>query len=176
LRIVFASLVAVVFLTACTTSSTPPPPRVPAWDTIPPHVVQALCARLRMDAIATGTTTLVRVTQPLVTAESLAAVAQVTPKPTRHAQQGPIVNRAIPVDADSHGSCSWRLIDAGDPHLPDDMVVELSAPLANPFARREAGVFARVSLGTEHESWYWISLVPGPGGQWGVRFVSVLFR
>jgi hypothetical protein len=54
-------------------------------------------------------------------------------------------------------------------------VVELSSPLLNPYARREAGLFARVSSG-DHPSWYWIALAPAPDGSWRLRSVNVLFR
>lgn len=177
MRFAFATLFAILFLTACSTATpTPPPPTTPPWDSVPPHVVESLCRRLKMDAIATsGRTALVRVTQPLVTRENLAAVAGSTPERGR---KGPghlvTTNRAIPIEV-GDGTCEWRLADVRETFGSDEMVVELSAPVPNPFTRREAGLFARVSLGNEHESWYWISLVP-QGDQWPVRFVSVLFK
>lgn len=168
---------ALVLLTACsTTNSAPAGPRSPAWDSVPPYIVEALCRRLQMDAIATGTTTLVGTTQPLITAESLAAVAGATTKRDRKGPiDQPIVNRAIPIEVGTTGTCSWHVIDVREKQLSDDMVVELSAPLPNPYTKREAGLFARVKLGEDHQSWYWISLVP-VGGHWPVRFVSVLFK
>lgn len=177
MRLAFATLTAALFLSACSTSNPQPAaPTMPMWESVPPHVVEALCRRLKMDAIATsGATALVRVTQPLVTAENLAAVAGSTP---HRGRKGPgrlvTTNRAIPIET-AQGSCDWRLADVRESFGSDEMVVELSAPVPNPFTRREAGLFARVSLGDQHESWYWISLVPA-GGQWPVRFVSVLFR
>jgi len=177
LRLAFATLTAALFLSACsTTTATPSAPTMPAWDSVPPHVVEALCRRLQMDAISTsGATALVGITQPLVTRENLAAVAGSTPQRGR---KGPghlvTTNRAIPIET-GKGSCDWRLADVRESFGSDEMVVELSAPVPNPFTRREAGMFARVSLGDQHDAWYWISLVP-QGGQWPVRFVSVLFK
>jgi hypothetical protein len=53
------------------------------------------------------------------------------------------------------------------------MVVELSAPAANPFRRPEAGMFVRISLAGEHGQWYWISLLPTAGG-WVVGNIEAL--
>ena len=63
--------------------------------------------------------------------------------------------------------CTWKPIDALDPNREfDTMVVELSAPVANP-AHRAAGIVARVTLGGTHPSWYWIELNPRPSA-WAV--------
>jgi len=130
--------------------------------------------RLQHDAFATGSVTIVRVTQPLATPESVAAVQHVTKHGSRVKPQ-PISNRAIPVLL-GRGTCSWTPIDVRDmPAHADEMIVELSAPLANPFKAREAGMFARVSLSGEHQSWYWIPLVRR-GENWASGFISVLPR
>ena len=169
-RIVLCALL----LTAC--ASNQPPVAAPQWDVLPARVVEALCARLKMDALATGRTTIVKVTQPLVTAKNLAALAgSTTPRGAKRRAAAAVTNRAIPIEL-GRGSCAWVPIDVRDiDQHSDAMLVELSAPLLHPYNAKEAGVLARVSLGNEHQSLYWISMVPR-GDQWGVRWVSVLFE
>jgi hypothetical protein len=127
-----------------------------------------------MDAIATGAVSIVPVTQPLVTAESLAVLSATTTKMVgRGGAPVLAVNRAIPIALGS--SCQWKEIDALDIRKhTDEMVVELSSPILNAGAR-EVGMFARTSLGGEHPQWYWIALAPA-GNQWAVRFVFVLSK
>ncbi|HEX2060509.1 MAG TPA: hypothetical protein VHK90_07190, partial [Thermoanaerobaculia bacterium] len=91
------------------------------------------------------------------------------------ATQPVIANRAIPI-ATTPGSCAWQPIDVRDLQRNEDMmVVELSAPIPNPFRSGEAGLFARASLAGQHNSWYWIPLVPR-GERWSAGLASVLFR
>ena len=41
--------------------------KAPQWEILPARISDALCQRLKMDALATGKTAIVKVTQPLVT-------------------------------------------------------------------------------------------------------------
>jgi len=170
LRVLAISLL----LGACATK--PQVTEAPPWEAIPSRVVDALCYRLRMDAIATGRTAIVKVTQPLATPQTMAALAgSTTPHGAKQRANAAVVNRAIPIEI-GRGSCTWEPIDVRDTkQYSDAMLVELSAPLLHPFNANEAGVIARVSLADQHQSLYWISMVPR-GDQWAVRFVSVLFE
>jgi hypothetical protein len=175
LKRVVVTLLCSIVLTAC--ASTPKAPlEAPNWDAIPSRVVDALCRRLQMDAIATGRTAIVKVTQPLATPQTMAALAgSTTPRGAKRRAAAAVTNRAIPIEL-GRGSCAWEPIDVRDTAShADSMLVELSAPLMHPFNAREAGVLARVSLGDQHQSLYWVSLVPR-GNEWGIRFVSVLFE
>lgn len=156
-------------------SSPPPAPAVPQWDAIPSGVADALCTRLKMDAIATGDVTVVRVTQPLVTPENIAALAGISSRSKVIVPESMLVNRAVPVGT-VRGACAWVPIDVRDmPKHFDEMVVEISAPIPNPYERGQAGLFARVSLAEQHPTWYWIPLLPRGEG-WSAGFVSVLPR
>ena len=97
-----------------------------------------------------------------------------TPRGAKRRAEAVLTNRAIPIELGR--VCSWEPIDVReiDQHS-DAMLVELSAPILHPYNSHEGGVIARVSLGNEHQSLYWISMVPR-GDQWGIRFVSVLFE
>ncbi len=151
-----AAALVVLLLTACATSRTPLAP--PAWDVVPAGITDALCQRLQSDRFADALV-MVKVTQPIVTSRSLAALfpmqrrpLEITPPPTR----------AIPVDL-AGASCRWKSIDAAQrDRYADSVVVDLSAPLLNPADEREAGLFARVTIGGAHE-WYWIALRPQDG-------------
>lgn len=166
------TLLALLVLAGCATA--PPPPPAPEWDAIPPAVVEALCRRLQIDALATGRVTIVRTTQPLATPRAVAALAG-SGRKGRTAARPAIANRAMPVEL-SVGNCTWNAINAGEAgRYTDEIVVALSAPIPNPWVAREAGVFVRASLGESHASWYWISLVPR-GDDWTVKYVSVLLQ
>ena len=168
-------LVAGCWLLAVSCASPPPPVSAPAWELIPAGVTDLLCARLQMDALATGSVAAIRVTQPLVSTESVAALrASVSsPKAVRRPGTIAIVNRALPIQFGQR--CAWKPLDVFDPRPADEMVVEFSAPIPNPVIPSEAGLFARVSLAGDHPAWYWIALVP-KGDQWAARWVYVLAR
>ena len=169
-----AVIALVLLIAGCATA--PAPTEAPKWDVLPARVVEALCRRLQADAIATGRTAIVKVTQPLANVRSMSALAGSTaPRGAKRRANAAVVNRAIPIEL-GRGSCAWDPIDVRDIEKHSDaMLVELSAPLLHPYNTHEAGVLARVSLGDQHQSLYWISMVP-QGDQWAVRFVSVLFE
>ncbi len=139
---------------------------MPEWDLIPASIGEALCTRLKMDAIATsGAVTIVASTQPLASPRAVAALAGVSKKKGKpNIPASAFANRTIPIVLTT-GACRWHLIDAAEmPRYADEMIVELSAPVPNPFTVNEAGMFARVSLAGENASWYWIRLVPAADG------------
>lgn len=158
------AVLSLLLFTACASTPEYTGPLAPEWEMIPPGVADALCLRLKMDAIATGALTVVNTTRPLVTPVTIGALANITRKRGKPSD-APIANRAIPIALTGSGGCTWTAIDASaiEKHQ-DEMLLELSAPVANPFAAGEAGLFARVSLGGEHPSWYWLPLLPGGGG------------
>lgn len=176
------AIIALLLLcSACASKPKTPPPPPP--DTIPAMAIDSLCARLEMDAIATGAPlALVSTTRPLATQQSISALMLIQERnartnPQRLAMTMVQGNRTLPVSTEGT-NCGWKSITAAQvAGLHDEMIVELSAPTPNPFSQREAGIFARVSLGGEgmSASWYWISLV-SYGDRWAVRGVSVLVQ
>ena len=155
--------ITLLLLVACNTTE-PSMLTIPDWDAIPAGVTHAFCQRLQLDGIGTigAEVAIVKITQPLASPQAL---AQVGP-PMRPVS---IVHRALPIGTVSGGvgGCSWKPIDALDPSRQfDSMVVELSAPVANP-AKPGAGMVGRVSLGGTHPNWYWLELTPRRGG-WSV--------
>ncbi len=164
----------IALLAACATQPAPPPT---APDTVPAAALDALCARLRIDAIAsTAPLTIVRTTRPLATQQSMSALAMTARgrvKGGRIAASAQEANRELALQT-SGTSCTWRPIRVADMAAHhDEMLVEISAPAINPFAPKQGGLFARMTVGGEGASWYWISLVPH-GDQWAVGGVSVL--
>jgi hypothetical protein len=159
-------LTAALLFTACRTAKPPEGPLAPEWDAIPPGIAEALCVRMKMDAVATGTLSVVTTTQPLASPISLGALANLgMSRPRKDAGAATAqVNRAIPVTL-APGTCRWRPVALGDIRKhSDEMLLELSAPLPNPFVNHEAGMFARVSLGGENANWYWLPLLPSGSG------------
>ena len=165
-----------LFLTACA-SQPAAPLKTPDWTSVPPPVLDALCARLQMDAIATGAPlALVSTTRPLATPQSLSALALMAKgrvKGDRAATSAMELNRALPVMTEG-ATCAWRPIAASQVnHLHDELIVELSAPAIHPYAQKTGGLLARVTLGGQGASWYWITLFPS-NGRWMIGPVYVL--
>ena len=171
-------LLIVLFLVSCASRSTPKLD-APSWTEVPPTVLDSLCARLQMDAIATGAPlALVSTTRPLATPPSLNALAITArgrTKTNRVAQSAMELNRAMPI-ASAGSSCRWRAIAAAEAErLHDEMLVELSAPSVHPFDPKSGGLFARVTVGGQGASWYWVTLIPNKG-RWAVGPVYVLVQ
>lgn len=173
-------LAIVLLLTACATANQQQPPVVaPKWDAVPATILDAFCARLQMDAIATGAPlTIVQTTAPLATQQSMNALLITMParvKVGNVAGSAADANRSMPIVTEG-SACGWRAIPASEKkNHADELLVELSAPALHPFSPRRAGLFARVTLGGENPAWYWINLVPY-GDRWRVSSVSVLVQ
>jgi len=168
-----------LLLTACATTPKAPPLAAPQWDVVPPAVLDVLCSRLQMDAIATtGSLAIVDTTRPLANQQSLSALsvmARGRVKGERIGTSAAEANRAIPLMT-TGTACPWRPIRVEDlQRYRDEMVVELSAPAINPFSPKEGGLFVRVALGGENPSWYWVELVHH-GDRWSIGFVHVLVQ
>lgn len=160
---------ALVFLLTACNSSKPAQPAIPLpeWTQVPGGIVESLCRRLRQDTLGENSAlVLVKTTQPIANPQSLTALAAASQKRARGERNAGVLTaqRSIPIEMTS-GTCAWRGIDRLDVDKHADMmVVELSSPLRNPFEWHNVGLFARISLGGQHASWYWISLVPYGGG------------
>ena len=138
----------------------------PDWDIVPSGVIDILCTRLRDDAIST--VSVVKTTQRIATPQALSVLGGSYGKRTTNDRITAALaasQRSVPVEVRS-SVCTVSPIDRLDGRVhADAMILELSSPIANPFARNEAGLFARVSLGGQHPAWYWIPLGK-TGGQW----------
>lgn len=170
-------LCALLSATLITCASQPKPLIAPEWDAIPQGVMDTFCMRLQAEGVAAGApVTVVNVTQPIASMRTLAALAGPRAKKVNPEQAAEALQRAqrtIPLTL-AQSVCTWVAIDAAAAHRrADQMVVEMSAPVANPFTPGTAGVFVRVSLAGEHASWYWISLVPRGGG-WTIGYIHAL--
>ena len=168
---------ALLLLTSCTSAAYLPAVAAPSWDTVPAGVVEALCRRLHDDAIATGVLGIVKTTQPLTSSQSLGALGHAAQKrgdATRAAEAMKSGTRVIPISFGDESSCEWvQVAPAEARKQSDQMTVEISAPIPNPFAPQEAGMFARVSLGGQMPAWYWIPL-GSRNGAWAVGHIMPL--
>jgi hypothetical protein len=129
---------------------------------VPRAAVEVMCTRMHAEGM-NGELRVVRKSQPLITASSIEAladamfyrgrsVAPLTAEPT------------VPVEIQA--SCSPLPIDTINPRDSDVMVLQFSSPFANPFVRGQLGVIARLSLGNEAPTWYWIP-IGQRNGVWG---------
>lgn len=134
--------------------------------------------KLRAEAIGDSRLGLVSETQPLISGASISSLAQ-----AYHFKRGydaiEIASQAnagrpvIPVTFEG-SSCRWRPVAAIDPVSHSDvMLMEISNPMVNPFARGESGVFARLSVGGRDAQWYWVP-TSWREGRWRVgRVVAI---
>jgi hypothetical protein len=168
-RSVQLALVAVLF--GCASSA--PPVQPPAWTQVPSVVLDALCSTLQNEGLSPDNILIVRTTQPLVSGASLRSVGHAYGKDAEVGTLAQAINAAaspIPL-AVTEARCAWKPVAKLDPlsHV-DRMVVEISAPILNPFVRSEAGLMARMSIGGHDSQWYWIPLGHRTG-EWAIGIV-----
>jgi hypothetical protein len=126
-------------------------------------MISSICSKLRQEGMTSEIRTF-SLTQPLITPailQGLAEAAFFQGKPKNTTTD--ISNTPIPVEVPA-GSCIARTIETFDRARDSDvMVLQMSAPLANPFAGGNLGIVARVSLGEEATVWYWVPMAERAG-------------
>jgi len=168
-----AVTVALAALTGCASSSSGPVVQPPAWTQLPGVLLDSLCSTLQNEGVSPENLVIVKTTQPLVSGASLRSVAHVYGKDANVGSLANLLNTATPPLplALSEAHCKWQPIAQLDPvRNHDQMVVELSPPIPNPFQRNEAGVMARMSVGGHDAQWYWIPL-GNRNGNWAIGIV-----
>ncbi len=151
------SLLAVM---ACAHNPPAPPPTPPS--VVPRAAVDMLCTRMHSEGM-TGELRALKTSQPLITPPSVEGLAEAT---FYRGRSIPRVTAAETVPVEISGSCVTRAIDSISGRDSDAMVVQFSSPFENPFVRGQLGVFARLSLGNEAATWYWIP-IGQRNGVWG---------
>ncbi|HEY6843849.1 MAG TPA: hypothetical protein VI391_06755 [Thermoanaerobaculia bacterium] len=129
---------------------------------VPRAAVDAMCSRMHSEGINTELRA-VSTSQPLITPQALAALGSAL---FYSGRVNPQITAAISVPVQTAGSCVTRAIESVTGSDADVMVVAFSSPFANPFARGQLGVLARLSLGNEASTWYWVP-IGERAGQWG---------
>jgi hypothetical protein len=146
----------VLLALSCASKPAPVPPE--PWTSVPARALETLCASaVHGDGIGRETAVGVMAeSQPLVTEDSLRALASAyfAQKVVQRLEAPPVVPVTIPTTG-----CAWKAVGPGNPLARDQYLLELSAPVANPFARNQSGVFARLSLGGQAAFWYWVPLM-----------------
>jgi hypothetical protein len=149
------------FLLALACASAPQPPPVPP-PMVPRAAVEVMCTRMHAEGM-NGELRVVKNSQPLITASSIEALADAMFY--RGRSVAPVTAEpSVPVE--THASCSPQAIEAINPRDSDVMVLQFSSPFENPFMRGQLGVIARLSLGNEAPTWYWIP-IGKRSGVWG---------
>jgi hypothetical protein len=153
----------ILLLAACASSSNKPPVEtVPRWTAVPSSIVQAMCTKLHTEGMR-NTVNVETTTEPLITRETLIGLAEAAEQQTRQDPEklAAIINGGksmIPVTVDGDGSCSFHPVTRAKDGRTDEMLLQFSPPLVNPFERGSAGVFARLSLAGEAPQWYWVPI------------------
>jgi hypothetical protein len=172
-------LLFLLVMSCATAAKAPPPPRVPQWTSVPAAVLDSLCAEFRDEGISTSTTiNIVKTAQPgLITPDSMQALSN------SFFYRGPIDSSHAAANATAGASelpitiptgCAWRgIAPKSGSSYTDTMTLEISPPIANPYARNTAGLFARMALADESPTWYWLPLV-ARGDTWAAGRLTVL--
>ena len=147
------------FLLACASS----PQQTPAKPItqLPPAALDVMCQRLRAEGM-TSEVRVVKETQRIITPASLKALAEASysakdVKP--EVVQAILLTPLIPIEKPEKTCISRFITSAEAARANDVMLIQFSSPFANPFARNQSGTLARLSLGGEASTWYWIPLI-----------------
>jgi len=150
----------VLLFAACAYAPPAPPPVPPP--AVPAAAVDVMCSRMHTEGISSELRA-VKMTQPLITPQTVQGLAEAVYYSGRSA---PRIAAAASVPVETAGTCVKHTIDAIGAHDNDVMIVEFSSPFENPFVHGQLGVFARLSLGSEAATWYWVP-IGMHGGTWG---------
>jgi hypothetical protein len=173
-RLTIAALVAA----SCATA--PPAAKTPDWPQVPPIIAEAICVKLRAEGIGSETPLmLVNQTQPIITANAIASLGRLFFKrgqglgdPVRLAANAISGQQMIPVSAT--GTCAWQVVSTTESNrYQDTMVVQVSVPFVNPYAKGESGLFARLLVAGGNAQWYWVPTA-WQGNQWRIGRVMSL--
>ncbi|HEV2719196.1 MAG TPA: hypothetical protein VG323_04190, partial [Thermoanaerobaculia bacterium] len=121
--------IAVILLAACASGPPPPPPQFTA---VPASVLDVMCARLHEEGIGAETPVdLVRTSRPLVTRQTLQALAEASFAgghiDQRMVAEAYATNESPLPLAVSKAMCAWNPVAAGARRSRDTMTLELSA-------------------------------------------------
>lgn len=168
-----------LLMTGCASAKTPPPPRLPQWTAVPATILDSFCSSFRDEGISSATTiNVVKTAQPmLISTSSMDALSNSffyhgKLDPARAATDAGAGATELPITIPQ--GCSWRVIAPNTgPKYTDTLTLEISPPIVNPYSRNSAGLFARLSLGGEAPTWYWLPLIPR-GESWVAGRLTVL--
>ncbi|HKO01226.1 MAG TPA: hypothetical protein VJ032_06020 [Thermoanaerobaculia bacterium] len=157
----------VLVMTAC--ASAPPPAKVPQWSSVPRTILDAFCVEARAEGLARETPINVVMTTQPVSGAAMNALAERSMKALHNgadvAEQMNANLPTMPIDVASD-VCPWNAVTRLDRKRDVDvMVVQLSAPFANPFQKGETGLLVRMSLGGESSMWFWLP-ISERNGRW----------
>jgi hypothetical protein len=146
---------------------------------VPALILDSLCSSLRDEGISSATT---------VNVVKTAQLSLITPQTMQSLSDsffyhGPLDSSRAAAAATSTAAelpitipttCAWRGIAPNTAsRYSDTLTLEISPPIANPFSRNAAGLFARVGLAGESPTWYWLPLIPR-GDTWATGRLTLL--
>lgn len=153
-----------VLLASCGSNSAPPAKVVDAAQ-LPASAVEAMCSKLHAEGMSSEVR-VVSETQAIVSPNTLQGLARSsfeTRKPRADAIQAIVATPLMPVEPPAK-PCMQLVTAAEAAKISDMMVIQFSSPFMNPWGR-EVGALARMSLGGESSTWYWVPLL-NQNGHW----------
>lgn len=167
-----AALNLAFLLASCASRPPATPFAAPVWDQLPSTVAEAVCVRARGEALSqSAPIAAIDVTQPaIVNGSSIASLSHAysagISNPVQLAETLRSATSSMPVlfPMSGAGSCTFRPIEPSEQRrVTDVLLLQLSSPIVNPFAKKEAGVLARLSLGNRDAMWYWVPMAERKG-------------
>ena len=152
-----SSAAALVLVMSCASHHSVAPPSVTQ---LPGVVLEVMCSRLRTEGMS-GEVRVVNETQAIITPATVQALAsasfqqrRLSPDAIQQLLSTPLTPIEVPAKA-----CSQPVAPSDTSVRPDVMLLQFSPPFVNPFSKGETGTLARLSLGGESATWYWVPLV-----------------
>src|SRR5437868_13485142 len=150
MKLPIAACCSLLALAACAHNPPPPPPVPPP--AVPRAAVDMMCSRMHAEGMSTELRAL-KMTQPLITPQSVQALAQAMMYSGRAAPQ---IAAAASVPVETSGSCVKHPIDAMTTHASDGMTVAFSSPFPDAFVKGQRGGHARCCLRSHPYACCWI--------------------
>jgi len=167
---IFLTVAAVALSLSCRTAPAVIEREPFTWSSIPSGVLDVLCASsIRNEGIGRQTTiNVVPRSQSLVSTASLVGLRRAYfVKPGKGLANTPQIAQSIaggltsiPIEVPAAGrSCNWATLEHFDRARDNDkMILQISAPFANPYSKTEWGAFARLTVGGEAATWFWVPM------------------
>lgn len=128
-----------------------------------------MCMRIHDEGIARETmVNVMATTRPLVTEQSLQALMEAAfyqGRIDRRAVEDAYASNKNALKVPSSAACAFNAVDPRSHRSGDTMTLELSSPFIAPMRKGGPGMLARLSLGGESATWYWIPL-KNQNGSW----------
>lgn len=149
-------LLLIALVAACASNKRPVGPPLTQ---VPSVAVDSMCARLRAEGLSAELVVMDR-SRPILTPASLYGLGEISVQNARPSPESLKPLTMLPaVAVEKPQTCAARFVGAKEAaRVFDIMTLEFSAPIENPYVKRQMGTLVRMSLGGESATWYWVAL------------------